>query len=583
MCDRTQHPIDRCLWTIATSAFCLKLLLFFVYIGYVPLKSLHLAAYVATIPGTALFIYSLAFLFRRRYAYMLLACGITTCIVLSQIWYFRYYGRPFSLFGILQWRDFLYIRSSLQAIVRPADFLLTLDVFALLFLAITRPTVKRLFPSFAIVALIGLLLFCMKPARDFYVGKPWLNYHDPKYNLVSYNVVGYQIVDLFSSAKEASTFTLSPEQRDTISGWFEKNKQMPRQKETGLKGAGKGMNLIVIQVEALGNFVVGATLHRKEITPLLNRRLRDCLYFRNIYAQNRDGGTSDAEFMLFTSCYPICKGSTFFRYPHNQYTSLPKLLKELNYTTVAFHGDDKSFWNRGTVYPIMGIDKFYDIHALKTNVAFGEWLTDDHRLFRKTLQSLDTLKEPFFSLVITLESHLSLTTANNGYFQAISRVDKALEMFLEGLQSNGLYDRSVIVLYGDHPPHSESEIRNVVGLNDIANRQRTIPFAIHVPHVDGDVLQNLGGHIDMFPTIAHIMGIDEDLYSDQTMGRNLLTSSEDFAVSPDGEYLSNEKDTNELEMNRRAQGLHIADLLIRADYFATAHHKNRIHAKCGLN
>ena len=51
-------------------------------------------------------------------------------------------------------------------------------------------------------------------------------------------------------------------------------------------GVGKGKNVLVIQVEALQNFVLNATYNGQVLTPNLNAFLEDnCLQFTNHYYQ----------------------------------------------------------------------------------------------------------------------------------------------------------------------------------------------------------------------------------------------------------------------------------------------------------
>jgi lipoteichoic acid synthase len=89
---------------------------------------------------------------------------------------------------------------------------------------------------------------------------------------------------------------------------FYKNKST---KSTGskLNGIAKDKNLIVVQMEAIQHFVINRKIGGKEITPNLNKLIKECLYFDNIYYQVSGGNTSDAEFLSNTSMYPTKEGS----------------------------------------------------------------------------------------------------------------------------------------------------------------------------------------------------------------------------------------------------------------------------------
>lgn len=60
---------------------------------------------------------------------------------------------------------------------------------------------------------------------------------------------------------------------------------VPKSSGTAYKGVAKGKNLILIQTESFNNFVVGATYNGQEITPNLNKLLKnDTIYFNHFYS-----------------------------------------------------------------------------------------------------------------------------------------------------------------------------------------------------------------------------------------------------------------------------------------------------------
>ncbi|WP_435541568.1 sulfatase-like hydrolase/transferase, partial [Bacillus paralicheniformis] len=52
----------------------------------------------------------------------------------------------------------------------------------------------------------------------------------------------------------------------------------------------------------------------------------------------------------------------------------------------------------------------------------------------------------------------------NGYFATANYLDRAVEEFFNYLKESGLYDNSVIVLYGDHYGISNSRNKNLAEL-----------------------------------------------------------------------------------------------------------------------
>ncbi|NMA87399.1 MAG: hypothetical protein GX968_08750, partial [Tissierellia bacterium] len=95
-------------------------------------------------------------------------------------------------------------------------------------------------------------------------------------------------------------------------------------------GIGQGKNLIVIQVEALQNFVINRDYNGQEITPNLNKLLREqgILYFDKYYQLISRGNTSDAEFVTNNSLYPSADEPTYTQYGGNTFYGLPWILRD---------------------------------------------------------------------------------------------------------------------------------------------------------------------------------------------------------------------------------------------------------------
>src|SRR5699024_6425012 len=91
----------------------------------------------------------------------------------------------------------------------------------------------------------------------------------------------------------------------------------------------------------------------------------------------------------------------------------------------------------------------------------------------------------------------------------------------------GLYDNSIIILYGDHygisTNHNEAMSR-VTGeeITPYKNAQlQRVPLFIRVPGVEGKVVHEYGGEVDVRPTLLHLLGIETKDY--MSFGSDLLS------------------------------------------------------------
>ena len=325
-------------------------------------------------------------------------------------------------------------------------------------------------------------------------------------------------------------------------------------------GLGKGKNLIVIQVEALQNFVIDLVYEGQEITPNLNRLIRESgsFYFDNYYQHIGRGNTSDAEFVTNNSLYPAYDYPTYEEYADNTFYGLPWILRDNKYTAWVFHGYKKEFWNREKAYVNLGFERFiseedYEFTE-KESIGFG---IIDEVFFSQTLdyiKELDNVDEnPFYAFIITLTSHTPfnmpghlqtiklreehINTMLGNYLQAIHYADKALGEFLEGLRREGYYDNSVVAIYGDHFAIFGSEKRDRDIMSDLLNKPynlgdiMNVPLIIHIPGLeDNKTISKIGSQLDFLPTILNIMGYENQ--KGIMFGKDLLNYEGDNFVAP---------------------------------------------------
>lgn len=334
-----------------------------------------------------------------------------------------------------------------------------------------------------------------------------------------------------------------------------------QQKNGELFGIAKGKNLIVIQVEALQNMLIGKVYNGQEITPNLNKLIREqgSIYFDNFYQQIGSGNTSDAEFAINNSLMGSIESFTYQLYQDNYLKGLPWILKEEGYRTAVLHGYDKTFWNRENMYPVIGFDTYINNDHLVNDriegIGGGNIVgISDHAFFQQSVPYLEEMAEkpnPFYSFLITLSSHnpFYLPEALQGlellpqdkdnivgnYLNAEHYADQCLGEFLEMLKKNGLYESSLIAIYGDHFGLTKSDAQIAEKVTDFLGQEYdydimlNIPLILHIPGYNQNRVESIsGGQLDFMPTICYLMGIEklDTLY----LGQNLLTANSGFVA-----------------------------------------------------
>lgn len=308
-------------------------------------------------------------------------------------------------------------------------------------------------------------------------------------------------------------------------------------------------------------FLIGASVNGQEVTPFLNEFINESYYFDNFFHQTGQGKTSDSEFLIDTSLYPLNRGAVFFTHGNNDYTATPEILRQQGYFTSVFHANNATFWNRNIMYSALGYDRYYNELDYKITPETNlNWGLKDIEYFDQSVDILKTVDQPFYARFLTLTNHYPFTydedtkfiepyNSGNGVFDryivTARYLDESIKRFIERLKAEGMYDDSIIVLYGDHYGISEKHNRAMAQFLekdqitefDTLNLQRT-PLYIHMPgQTEGQTISKPTGQIDMKPTILNLLGIDttNDIRFGHDMFSNEYTG---FVVLRDGSFIT---------------------------------------------
>ncbi|MGB8954629.1 MAG: LTA synthase family protein [Tumebacillaceae bacterium] len=354
-------------------------------------------------------------------------------------------------------------------------------------------------------------------------------------------------------------------------------------------GAAQGKNLIVIQMESFQNFLINLKVGGQEVTPNLNRLLGDSLYFDHFNSMIGQGNTNDAEIITNTSLYPLEHGALSSFYKNKELPSLPKLLRDRGYDTFTMHANEASFYSRDRVYPSLGYNQYYDKSYFGSEDVIGLGASDNV-LYSKSLPLLLQRKDsgqPFYANYVSLSSHHPFTlpdgaddlvvpeqyqgTLLGDYLHAIHYTDAALGTFFAQLKANGLWDNTVIALYGDHFAfHYESAeaadqqlMSELLGHKYDALDMLNIPLIVRVPGMGSQVIHQVGGQIDTLPTLSNLLGIPLD--GQIHFGQDLLNESHNLLgelfylptgsfLQDDALYLSESNTSLDMQSHKSSQG-----------------------------
>lgn len=404
---------------------------------------------------------------------------------------------------------------------------------------------------------VGLVLFMVTLAVSELNRPQLLSRTFDRSYIVKY--LGLAPFTVYDGVKTAQTNTVRSSadsaDADKILSYVRKNYAKPNAKYYGVA---KGKNVIIIHLESFQQFLIGQKINGREVTPFLNSLIKDksTLSFSNMFNQVGQGKTSDAENMLETSTFGINNGSLFSALGStNTFQAAPAILDQTaGYSSAVLHGGKGSFWNRTDTYKNLGYQYYFDgdyfAHSADANTQYG---IKDKLMLAESAKYLEHMQQPFYAKIITTSNHDPFTisstdsdfpdagtddTTVNNYFKTANYLDSALKEFFTYLKQSGLYDNSIVMLYGDHYGLSSTRNKSLAPLlgknaetwSDYDNLQmQRVPLIFSMKGLKGGQNKTYGGEVDILPTLMHLLGVSTKKYVQ--FGTDLLSSQHSQVVA----------------------------------------------------
>lgn len=214
--------------------------------------------------------------------------------------------------------------------------------------------------------------------------------------------------------------------------------------------------------------------YEAEEDPLQNfRSLRSRFPAFRMISPSFGGNTSHVEIEMLTGL-----SNAFFppsAVPYDHYVkralpSIPGVLKEAGYRTIAIHPYHDWFWNRRNAFPLLGFEELIFLREFRGAAQRG-WFISDEALVDKIMERIDRMGEsPFFVYALSMQNHgeydpnryapdevdlrselpANLMSALKTYATGLRDADRELARLLRYLEGRS---EPVLALFcGDHLP-----------------------------------------------------------------------------------------------------------------------------------
>lgn len=489
---------------------------------------------------------------------------VLTGILFAVIMYYKYYGVIVTYKALDQVNQVTAVKNSVFSLLDPYFLFIFIDVIVLAIWLYRSNNAKtwrskhsgRVRKSTVTTVFVLSLIVCM---FNILPNRASMN---ELVKAEQMGILNYEAYTILSAAKKPDMVPHTEITQASIN----EIKKVKTVKEPKLQGIAKEKNLIIIQLESFQNFLLGLEVDGQEVTPNMNKLMNESLYFPKFYQQVGSGNTSDAEFVVNSSMYIPRTGAASQMYAMKELPSLPKLLKASGYQSATFHTNVVEFWNRKELYEALSFDHYYDAEYFgdEDQIFFG---ASDEVLYRKSMTKLKDMAnsgQPFYAHVLSMTAHHPYTTPPEkdkivlpeayqktmvgDYLRAQSYADAALGEFITELKQSGIWDNSLIVIYGDHlglplyslDQHEKDLMAEIHGREYGYADMINIPLLILGEGIEPEVSSHTGGQVDLLPTIANLLGIslEEQIHFGQDMVNQSSNLLPERYYLPSGSYVN---------------------------------------------
>lgn len=376
---------------------------------------------------------------------------------------------------------------------------------------------------------------------------------------------------------------ITPEKQAEIERWLASQpKHQPADSVTE-----KRSNLLIVFAESLESWVLEKKVDGKEITPCLNRLLKEksTLYAPNVLTQVKGGRSIDAQLMICSGLLPLMSGTYSSLYYDNTFYTLQKAMRGLKHSRSYLLTIDKvSTWNQGAVARSFGTDTIISYHDFKMTEAFGTHKRiGDASFFQQCREKIERGEvwkpgESVYMQFVTYSGHAPFKLPNHlrtitfpasipekaaDYMTTAHYTDKAIGDFVAYLKTLPQYKETIVVIVGDHEglaSYRQELVGNPACHGLVSDKQLT-PFIVLNSPV-GMRYDKFMGQIDIYPTLLNLMQLDT--YRWHGLGQSILDPRKQGVAV--GSVMNVEGTGSDKEVERLKEAHSVSDYMLRYDW-----------------
>lgn len=523
---------------------------------------------------------------RCRWA-QIVVMALLDVLLVANLMYFRTYYSAIPASSYLEAGNLADFKASVTDSLRWADIVLPLITIATAVMAFRYKTTKRQ-PLTAVLkwwaaplAVFALLLTGVNLCKGGF-HKSLRSVRQSAYlcsaDAPIFSVFGCIWYDITDAAEP-----ITPEKQAEIERWLASQpKHQPADSVTE-----KRSNLLIVFAESLESWVLEKKVDGKEITPCLNRLLKEksTLYAPNVLTQVKGGRSIDAQLMICSGLLPLMSGTYSSLYYDNTFYTLQKAMRGLKHSRSYLLTIDKvSTWNQGAVARSFGTDTIISYHDFKMTEAFGTHKRiGDASFFQQCREKIERGEvwkpgESVYMQFVTYSGHAPFKLPDHlrtitfpasipekvaDYMTTAHYTDKAIGDFVAYLKTLPQYKETIVVIVGDHEglaSYRQELVDNPACRGLVSDKQLT-PFIVLNSPV-GMRYDKFMGQIDIYPTLLNLMQLDA--YRWHGLGQSILDPRKQGVAV--GSVMNVEGTGSDKEVERLKEAHTVSDYMLRYDW-----------------
>ncbi|EKY11475.1 arylsulfatase [Capnocytophaga sp. oral taxon 332 str. F0381] len=296
-------------------------------------------------------------------------------------------------------------------------------------------------------------------------------------------------------------------------------------------------NVVLIILEGMGAEYFGLLNEGlpiegyKGYTPFLDSLARKGFYFSNIYSNSVHSieGISAVTAGMPTFQKPFVNSAYA---PQRSLASIAWVARDLGYETLFAHGATNGSMSIDAFARQVGYERYVGRTEFNDDRYYnGKWGIDDEPFLQYFAKEINKMKVPFLATVFTLSSHepYIVPEPHKGRFNkgamemhnVVAYTDFAISRFFETVKKEAWYENTIFAIIPDHTtvdyyPYYQQKITH--------HRIPIILYSANKTLIPQGHSAVLGQQIDLFPTLADLMGYQKPFRS---WGRSLMSTIAD--------------------------------------------------------